>query len=129
MKKWIVYMALAVCGCGANNIVGTWTGSVPGWNVTVNVDTQEESGTTGDVLGVISTDNAACFTNGLMTGSIAKTTVNLASSGSGSTSSATIITIQGEFDGDKITGYFTAVSADSGSGCSQDRIPMTLTRQ
>ncbi|HYO59151.1 hypothetical protein [Archangium sp.] len=127
MKKWIVCMALAVCGCGGDNLVGTWKGSVPGWNVTVKVDRQQQSDAMGVVTGVISTDKAACFTNAIMSGTIAETTVDLGSAGSGSASSSTLIRIQGEFDGDKITGYFNVISTDS--GCDQDRIPMTLTRQ
>ncbi|QRN97199.1 hypothetical protein JRI60_51065 [Archangium violaceum] len=127
MKKWIVCLAFAICGCGGNNLVGTWKGSANGWDVTVKVNDQV-SGTFEAVSGLISTNKANCFTNAPMSGTIAETTVELVSVGSGSASSSTGIQIQGEFDGDKITGFF-AVSAHPDSGCAQERSAMTLTRQ
>lgn len=127
MKKWIVCMALAVCGCGGDSFLGTWKGSVSGWDVTVKVDKQQVvSSSSGAVSGLVSTNKAACFTNAIMHGTIAETTVDIGSVGSGSASSGTIIKIQGEFIGDTLLGFFTAVSANS--ECSVDRSPITLTR-
>lgn len=126
MKKWVVGMALVVCGCGGNNLVGTWKGSASGWDVTVNVKEQYSSSIVA-VTGVLSTNKATCFNNGTLAGTLAETSVEFGGSGSGSESSNTIIQIDGEYDGEKITGYFQAAS--SATACNVARTPVTLTRQ
>ncbi|MCY1076795.1 hypothetical protein [Archangium lansingense] len=126
MKKWVACMAIAVCGCGGNNLVGTWKGSVTGWDVTVNVKEQVSSSVVV-MTGVLSTNKATCFNNATLSGSLAETSVKFGAVGSGSQSSDTVIQIDGEYDGDEIKGYFEAVSITN--ACNQARTPITLTRQ
>ncbi|HYO53007.1 hypothetical protein [Archangium sp.] len=136
MKKWIACMALAMCGCGYDNFVGTWRGSVSGWDVTVRVDRQSDSAYSyshsyAAVSGQISTDNSLCFTSAPMSGALYnnkdKTDVDIMSTGSGSNGAAnTSIRIEGDFIGNTFLGFFTADS--NYSGCKTARIPITLKR-
>ncbi|WNG57259.1 hypothetical protein F0U59_22670 [Archangium gephyra] len=126
MKKWVVGMALVVCGCGGNNLVGTWKGSVSGWDVTLNVKDQVSS-TIVAMTGTISTNKPTCFNNAPLSGTLAETTVDFGAVGSGSESSTTVIQIDGEYDGDEITGFFDVTSVTD--ACDVARTPITLTRQ
>ena len=127
MNKWILCLALAVSGCGGSNALGgTWKGEASGWSVTVVLNQSIEQNGTSYYTGTVSTNKPACFTNGTASATLVNnSSATVATSGSGSASSTTIIQITGEVSGNKLAGYIEAIG--DAAECRLERTAITLT--
>jgi hypothetical protein len=130
MKKWLLGLALAVCGCGGSDddVVGTWKGDFSGWSVTAEVQQAVESAGTIYLSGTLNTNKSACFNNGVLSGTLVNnSSLSFSSVASGSASSSTVIQINGELSGETLTGYIEVTSATA--ECNVARTAITLTLQ
>lgn len=134
MKRWTLSLALALCGCGGsdtpatNNLVGTWTGSLSNWSVTLVVDQAVASGGTTALLGSLSTNNTACFNSAPMSALLTNASIDIAATGAGS-ASRSIIRIDGQLSDKTITGYIEITDLGDDAQCTVARTPITITRQ
>jgi hypothetical protein len=110
------------CGGGGSGLEGTWRGTAQGMSVEVKVD--RDYGTAFG--GTVSLGNARCFNNGPLSGVVAETSVQLASSGFGSASDHTVLQVNAERSGETLTGTLSMVGETP--ECNVDKAPLTLTR-
>jgi riboflavin synthase alpha subunit len=96
---------LGACSDGSSGaILGTWSGSAAGFTVTAEVQSEFSNGDAISVMGIMSTDRSACFTNATMAGTLARTSVDLIARGTGTLSTDTFVRVTGELAGDTISG-------------------------
>jgi hypothetical protein len=96
-----------------SEFVGTWRGTAAGLAVTVDVVQAFDSAGSTVLQGTLSTNNAQCFNNATMSGSVTKTSVTIGGAGAGSVSTSTVLQVTGEVMETQIIGtvQMTAVEA------------------
>jgi hypothetical protein len=128
MFRTFALAMLVACDDGgdASKLVGTWTGTAAGYAVTADVQAEYPNAGTFSLQGVMSTDRPACFTNAMLAGTLAATSVDLLASGNGTASGTTIVRIRGELAGDTITAQLDVTTALA--ECSVTAAPVVLMR-